>query len=139
MLSYELLLYAMAAGGGYLFVVSVILELIERRLALARTLPAELVESEGWVWWGINFVMEVLFYVGIPLLAYAFFYFALPFSGLRAGLAGALYAFTIGAAPIILGLSVRVRLPMPFLLYQLLAYLIKIAGTLTIIAWLYSL
>lgn len=139
MLSYELLLYAMAAGGGYLLVVSVILELIERKLALTRTLPDQLVESDGWAWWGINFIMELLFYVGIPLVAYAFFYFALPFSGIRAGVAGALFAFTIGAAPLVLGLSVRIKLPMPFLLFQLLGYLVKISGTLSIIAWLYSL
>lgn len=139
MLSYELLLYAMAAGGGYLLVVSVILELIARKLALTRTLPDQLVESDGWAWWGINFIMELLFYVGIPLVAYAFFYFALPFSGIRAGVAGALFAFTIGAAPLVLGLSVRIKLPMPFLLFQLLGYLVKISGTLSIIAWLYSL
>ncbi|MCB2230267.1 hypothetical protein KQH82_06090 [bacterium] len=139
MLSYDLLLYSMAVGGAYLFVVSLIIELIERRLKLTRQIPEHLVENEGWVWWGINFVMELLFYVGIPLVAYAFFYFALPFSGVRAGMAGALFAFAVGAAPLVLGLSVRIKLPMPFLLFQLLAYLIKIAGTLSIIAWLYSL
>ena len=139
MLSYELLLYALAVGGGYLLIVSFVLELVERRLRLTRGLPEDLIEVDGWIWWGINFIMELLFYVGIPLVAYAFFYFALPFSGMRAGIAGALFAFIVGAAPVLLALSVRVKLPMPLLLFQLLSYLIKISGTLSIIAWLYSL
>ena len=82
MLSYELLLWAMAIGGAYLLVVSFMIELIERKLQLNRSLPSELIETDGWVWWGINFIMELLFYVGIPLVGYAFFYFALPFSGM---------------------------------------------------------
>lgn len=139
MLSPGLLVYCLLFGGLYLVVVSIIIELVERSMKLHRGLPPDLVESAGWTWWGINLVMEILFYVAIPTLAYAFFYFMLPLSGPRAGMAAALYAFTIGAAPVLMGLSVRIRLPMPFMLFLLLSYLIKVSGSLIIISYLYSL
>jgi hypothetical protein len=139
MLSPGLLVYCLLFGGIYLVVVSIIIELIERAMKLHHGLPPELIESAGWTWWGINLVMEILFYVAIPTLAYAFFYFMLPLSGPRAGMAAALYAFTIGAAPVLMGLSVRIRLPMPFMLFLLLSYLVKVSGSLIIISYLYSL
>ena len=54
-------------------------------------------------------------------------------------MASALYVFTLGAAPVLMGLSVRVKMPMSFLLFLLLAYLVKVGGTLAIIGYLYSL
>src|SRR5690606_11622569 len=101
--------------------------------------PEALVEPFGWIWFIMNYMMESLFLVAIPTLAFAFFYFILPLTGLRAGMAAALFAFTLGAAPVLMGLSVRVKLPMPLLLFLLLSYLVKIGGTLSIIAYLYSL
>ena len=139
MISLPLLLYSLFCAGAWLLVVSVIFELIERKLHLTHGIPEEMLESTSWVWWGVNFLMETMFYVAIPTIAYAFFYFSLPFEGTRAGMAAVLYAFTIGAAPALMGLSVRVKLPMSFVLFLLLSYLVKIGGTLIIIAYLYSL
>lgn len=139
MVSYGLLFYALLSAGGYLVVISLLLELLCRGLALTRGIPVEIVESSGWSWWVLNLFMELLFYVVIPTVAFAFFYFSLPLSGIRAGMAAALYSFTLGAAPVLMGLSARVKLPMSYVLFLLLSYLIKIAGTMAIIAWLYSL
>lgn len=139
MLSYSLLLYCMLAGGAYLLVLSVLLDLIERKLHLTCGIPAELLEADGLVWSLLNFFMEVLFYVVIPSIAYSFFYAILPVSGVRAGIASALFAFLLGAAPTVMRMSVRIKLPMPYLLYVMLSHLLKLGGTLALIGWLYAL
>jgi hypothetical protein len=139
MISYELLLYCLAAGGAYLIAATVVLTLVERHAGMLRGMPAEIVDSGGLSWLAVNFVMELLFYVVIPTLAYSFFYLLVPLSGIRAGMAVTLLALTLGAVPIMMSLSVRIRLPMAYLLFILLSYLIKLGGTLSIIGYIYSL
>ena len=139
MVSVGLMLACIVSAGAYLLAVSILLQLAERRFGFTRGVAADLLESTGWVWIGMTFLMEVMFFVVIPTLAYSFFYVLLPFSGVRAGMAAGLFAFVLGATPAIMGLSVRVKLPMPFLLFILFSVLLKTAGCMIIIAWLYSL
>ena len=139
MFSSKLLIYCFLSAGLYLLAVSFLLEYIERKLKLTSGIPAELVEQQALGWTLVNFVMEALFFVAIPTLAYSYFYFVIPFAGIRAGLAATLFAFTIGIAPAMMGLSVRVKLPMPYLLFYMLSLLIKMGGSLALIAYLYSL
>jgi hypothetical protein len=139
MISATLMLACVAAAGVYLLAVSIILQRIESSLGLAKGIPTELLETTGWVWTGFTFVMELMFYVVIPTLAYSFFYVVMPFSGVRAGIAAGLFAFVMGATPALMGLSVRVRLPMPYLLFLLLSVLLKVCGCMLLIAWLYAL
>jgi len=138
-ISLELMLYCFAAGGAYLLLVSFLLEMIGRALKISRGIPAELLESPGWTWFAINYIMELLFFVFIPTMAYSFLYLILPLSGVRAGMAGALFAFTLGVVPALMGLAVRFKLSMPYLLYFLLGLLLKLAGALIIIGYLYTL
>lgn len=139
MISAGLMLASMAAAGAYLLVVSIVLHLVERQFNFSRGVPPELLETTGWLWIGMTFLMEIMFFVVIPTLTYSFFYVLLPFSGIRAGMAAGLFAFVLGATPALMGLSVRVKLPMPFLLFVLFSILLKITGCMIIIAWLYSL
>ncbi len=139
MISATLMLACVAAAGVYLLAISIVLQLVERNLKLSTGIPPELLETTGWVWTGFTFIMELMFYVVIPTLAYSFFYVIMPFSGSRAGIAAGLFAFVMGATPALMGLSVRVRLPMPYLLYLLLSVLLKVCGCMLIIAWLYAL
>lgn len=122
-----------------MLVVSAAFQLLESKLRLSERIPAQLLEKPAVGWFIINYVTELLFYVVIPTLAYSLFYVVLPLSGVRAGMAVALVAFTLGAVPLLMGLSMRVRLPMTFLLFALVSFLIKIGGTLTIIGYLYAL
>jgi len=138
-ISLELILYCIVVAGLYLLVLSTILELIGRKLKISRGVPVELLEPAGWSWFALTYVMELLFFVIIPTLAYSFFYLIVPFSGVRAGMAGALFAFTLGAVPVVMGLSVRIRFSMLYLLYFLLGLLLKLAGAMTIIGYLYAL
>lgn len=139
MISAGLMAACVAAAGVYLLLISAILLRIENRMGLTNGIPTELLETTGWVWAGFTFVMELMFYVVIPTLAYSFFYVLMPFDGLRAGIAAGLFAFVMGATPALMGLSVRVRLPMPFLLFLLLSVLLKVCGCMLLIAWLYAL
>jgi hypothetical protein len=139
MVSVGLLLACIGAAGVYLLAISILLQQVEGRMGFARGVPPDLLETTGWVWIGFTFIMELMFYVIIPTLAYSFFYVVMPFSGLRAGMAAGLFAFVMGATPALMGLSVRVRLPMPFLLFLLFSVLLKVCGCMILIGWLYSL
>ncbi|MEE8575715.1 MAG: hypothetical protein V3T31_00535 [candidate division Zixibacteria bacterium] len=139
MISLPLMLSCLGAGFIYLAAVSFVLELIERKMKLTASLPKEALEEVSWVWFGMNLVLETLFFVAIPAIGYSFLYFSLPFTGIRGGLAVALFALVVGAAPTLMSLSVKIKLPQPFIFFTLLSYLIKIGGTLSIIAFLYSL
>ncbi len=138
LISNGLLLYSLIAAGGYLLVISSILFFIEKKLNLAKEIPSQLLEKFNVGWFLINFVMEFLFFAVIPTLAFGFFYIILPLTGMRAGMAVALVAFTLGAVPMVMGYSMRIKFPMQFMLYTLLSYLLKIGGCMAIIGYLYS-
>lgn len=139
MMSLALMFYCLVCAGAYLLVLSLLLDYIEHKLKLLHGVPSHLIEPAGLGASLVNFMMEFLFFVAIPTFVYSFFYFLIPLSGIKAGLAAALFAFVLGAAPAIMGLSVRVKLPMPYLSYMMLSLLLKLGGSLTIIAYLYSL
>lgn len=139
MVSFELLMYCAVIGGIYLLVISLLFDFLERRLKLTAGIPKEMLEEEGCLWSAMNFFMEVLFYVIIPSVAYSFFYLILPLSGAKAGLGSALFAFILGAAPVGMRLSVRVKLPMSYILFVMLSHIVKLGGSLAIIAHLYTL
>ena len=139
MVSQKLLIYCLLSAGGYLLIISLALNYLERKLHLTDGIPQQLIETSGFGWSSVRFIMEALFFVIIPTIAYSFFFLIIPVSGIRAGMAAALFAFTLGAAPAMMGLSVRVSLPMPYILFVLISLLIKLTGSLIIVGYLYSL
>jgi len=139
MISVKLMVYCMLAAGGYLLLFSLLYEKVGNILGLTRGIPEQLLESTDLGWFVVNFIMELLFFVAIPALTYSFLYLILPLDGLRAGLAIALVAFVLGATPILMGLSLRIKISMPYLLYYLLGFLLKLGGSLVIIGYLYRL
>jgi hypothetical protein len=139
MVSFELLLWCILSGAGFILGVSFLLDFIERRLRLTTGIPEELLETSNWFFSFMNFFMETLFYVVIPTIAYSFFYVVLPVSGIKGGIASALFAFLLGAVPFGMRLTVRMKLPIPYLLFTLLSHLLKLVGALAIIGYLYSL
>ncbi len=139
MISMELMIYCIVAAGGYLLILSLLYEWVGHLLNISRGIPPQMMESTGTGWFLVNYIMELLFFVVIPTLAYSFLYLILPLDGLRAGLSVALLAFALGATPILMGLSLRIKLSMPYLLYILLGLLLKLGGALLIIGYLYTL
>jgi hypothetical protein len=139
MVSTSLILYCLVAAGVYLLAISVVLGLVGKALRLSRYVPPGLLEEQGLSWRLIDFMMDFLFYAAIPSFAYSLFYLLLPLSGVRIGMAVALLAFTLGMVPTVMGLSVRVKLPMPYLLFYLLEMLLKLGGSMIVIGYLYSL
>jgi hypothetical protein len=139
MISTGLLVYCLIAGAAYLFLISLVLEFFAKRLKVFDGFPPEVIESGGGFWFTLNFAMELLLYVVIPSITYSYFYIMLPLSGIRTGIAGALFAFTLGAVPAMVALLVRTRLPIVTFCYLLLGILLKLTGVLIIIGYLYQL
>ena len=139
MISTELVVYCLVLGGLTLIVLTVLFELLGRYLRVARDMPKGLMEPTSPGWHFMNFVMEFLFLVAVPTFVYSMFVVILPLSGIRPGLAAAVLAFTLGAVPTVLALSVRIKLSMVYLLYILFGVLIKLAAVLATIGYLYSL
>jgi len=139
MISHELVLYCIVVAGAYLLFLSLLLNYIEKKLKLQQGIAEDLFESSSLGWSMLTFLMEALFYVVIPAIAYSFFYLIIPLSGVKAGVAAALFAFTLGAAPAMMGLSVRIKLPMPYMLFSLLSLLLKLGGSLALIGYIYAL
>ncbi|MCK4573827.1 MAG: hypothetical protein KAU36_05620 [candidate division Zixibacteria bacterium] len=136
--SAKLLLWCLLASGLWLLASSLLIEFLGKRFGFYRGIPKEVAEDSGPAWFLLHYIIEFIFLVVLPTLGYSFFYVVLPFYTIKAGMAAALFAFTLGAAPVMIGLSVRVKLPMPYLLYLLLGYLVKLTGSLVIIAYLYT-
>ena len=139
MISTELIAYCLALGGVTLLIVTFFYEWLGKLLKLTRDMPKELIEQTSMSWYLLNYVMEFLFMVAVPTFAYSIFVIALPLEGVRPALAAAVLAFTLGAAPTLLAISVRIKLSPTYLLYILVGVLIKLAAIMAIIGYLYSL
>ncbi len=139
MINSTLLLYCFLAGGVALLLMSFIMEFISSKLKLLDGIPKDMLEESSTAWFTLNFLMEFLFYVVIPSVGYSFFYLMLPFEGLRVGIAAALFALIMGAVPLVMVLSVRVKLPMAYLSFLLLSYFFKLVTSMIVIGYLYSL
>jgi len=133
----KLILYCLFFGGVYLLLINFIWEFLSRKFKLYGGIPDEMIEKMGIGWLVTNYIMEFLFYVAIPAIGYSFFYLILPFEGIRAGLAAGLFALIMGAVPIVMVISVRLKLPLAYLTFTLLGYYIKLTGALAIIGYLY--
>ncbi|HOP07696.1 MAG TPA: hypothetical protein PLF13_10440 [candidate division Zixibacteria bacterium] len=139
MISHALLIYCLVVGGIYLLAVSILMEIIGSLMKVKRGIPAELLEKDDFGTRLTCFLIDYVFIVAIPTLAFAVLFTVLPLTGVRSGLAAALFAFTLGSAPPVILLSIKLRLYMPYLLFVLLSHLIKLAGSLAIIGYLYYL
>lgn len=139
MISYEQMIYCFAAAGAYLLVISILLEFLCAKLKLNEYIPKELLEENSVGWFIMNYIMEFLFYVAVPTIGYSFLFLVMPFDGPRAGIAAALFALVLGAVPVIIGLSVKIKISMPYLMYIVLSYFLKLSGSVIIIGYLYTL
>lgn len=111
----------------------------EKHIPLFDYFPKDLVEPKNFLLFLYTFIIELIFFVFIPANAYYWFYTAIPFSGIRGGVAVSLFLVIIGIIPFAILMQFRIKFPIVFMLYQILAVLIKITGSLAIIGYLYSL
>jgi hypothetical protein len=132
-----LIIYCLLLGGVYLLLINFLWEYLAKVLKLHQGIPDDMIEKMGLGWFVTNYIMEFLFYVAIPAIGYSFFYLILPFEGIRAGLAAGLFALIMGAVPIVMVISVRLKLPLAYLTFTLFGYFIKLSGALAIIGSLY--
>ena len=139
MIDTKLLLYCFVAGGTGLLLISMLSEFMTHKLKLVNGIPDEMLEKNSAAWFTLNYLMEFLFYVVIPSVGYSFLFIMLPFEGFRVGIAAGLFALVLGAMPLVMVLSVRIKIPMSYLTFLLLTYFIKLVTSLVIIGYIYSL
>jgi hypothetical protein len=101
--------------------------------------PRELIEVKNSGWYVSAFIIEFIFFVLVPSIAYGLFYTIIPFSGIRGGIACAMFLALCGILPTLILLIFRIRIPAVFMLYQIFGMLIRVMGTLAIIGYLYAL
>lgn len=139
MINQRLLLTALLWAGAALLVFELIWYQIERKLKLLKNLPRELLEDTGPGFFISKFIMQLAFLVVVPTVAYSWFYVLVPFYGVRAGVALAVFIFVLGIVPFAVTVLMRIKLPLSFMLFQMAGYLLKIIIVYGIIAYLYIL
>ena len=139
MINERLLLAALFWAGLALFVFELIWYFLEKRLALLKNMPAQIVEDTGLGFFISKYIMQLAFLVVVPAVAYSWFYVLVPFYGVRAGVSMAIFLFVLGIVPFAVTVLLRIKIPLSFMLFQLSGYLLKIVIVYGIIAYLYTL
>lgn len=139
MINVRLLLAALFWAGAALFVLEVAWYFLEKKLALLKSLPREILEETGTSFFVSKFVMQLAFLVAVPTVVYSWFYVMIPFYGIRAGVAVAVFIFVLGIIPFATSVLMRIKLPVAFVLVEMTGYLVKIIIIYGIIAYLYVL
>ena len=84
MISFHLMLAALLYAGLALLVIELIIHLVERKLNLLRTLPADMLEESTAGFFVSKYIMQLAFLVVVPTVAYSWFYMVVPLYGIRA-------------------------------------------------------
>jgi len=139
MISIWLLIYCLIFAGGALFVFELIWYVLERQLNLLDKVPKDILEDSGMGYFFSKFIMQFAFMVALPSVLYSWVYVLIPFYGIRAGIAIALFLFMLGIVPYSIALLMRVKLPMAYTLFQMTGYLLKLILVYGIIGYIYVL
>lgn len=137
--SFKLLGYCLLIGGAYLLLIELLWYRLEKFVPTLGNFPRELLEPKDIGSFVSVFIIEFVFFVLMPSIAYGWFYTVIPFSGVHGGIATGLYLVLFGMIPLTLLIMFRIKIPIVFMLYQLLGLLLKVLGAMAIIGYLYSL
>jgi hypothetical protein len=139
MLSAALFISSLVAGVAWVAVVSFFVNTIGRRINIDDSIPAELREPQGGGTFVLALFTECLFFVVMPTMIFSMLNVLVPLTPIRTGLGAGLFAFAIGTLPTLSTLTMKVRFPLSWTMFFALGQLIKVAGALTIIGFLFSL
>jgi hypothetical protein len=139
MISFRLLLAALFWSGLALLIIELIWHFLEKKLALLKNVPSEMLEETGIGLFVSRYIMQLAFLVAVPSVIYSWFYVMVPFYGLRAGVGMAVFIFILGIVPFSVSVLIRIKLPLAFTLFHMAGYLIKTIIVYGIIAYLYIL
>jgi len=139
MISFPLLLASLFWAGLALFIFELLWFALEKKLALLKDLPSELLEETGIGFFISKFIMQLAFLVAVPAVAYSWFYVLVPFYGVRAGVGLAVFIFILGLVPFSVSVLMRIKLPLAFVLFQMAGHLLRTIIIYGIIAYLYIL
>ena len=140
--SAQALIYCIATGAVYLFVIETLslrVEKILEKAGLWADYPQQL-RPRARSFPDLNkLLLEVVFYITIPGVIYSSLFVVLPVEGVRQGVTIALWTVMIGGVPLITAIHSGAGIPPAALVYTLLAQLVKLAGALAIVAYVFSL
>lgn len=139
MISVKLLLACLFWGGTALLIFEIFWHMLEKKLKIPSKLPPELLEEDGLGYFISKYVMQFAFLVTLPTVIYSGFYVMVPFSGIRAGIAMALFAFMLGIIPYSVSLLMHIKIPLSYTLFQTAGHLLKLLLVFGVIAHLYTL
>ncbi len=139
MISLRLILTSLFVGGIALFLFDLLWYFLEKKLALLKRVPSEILDEMGPGFFFSRFVMQFAFLVVLPTVTYSWFYLLIPFYGVRAGIGTAIFLFSLGIVPFSVTLLMRIKLPLAFTLFQMAGFLLKLILIYGIIAYLYVL
>lgn len=139
MISLPQMLYTLLWAGVALLIYEYIWYLLENRLNLLGKLPPDLIEKPNLSLFVSRYIMQFAFLIVAPTIIYGWFYILLPFYGLRAGVASAIFLFVLGAVPFSVVIMSRIKLPLSFILFQLAGQLLRLILVFGIISYIYIL
>jgi hypothetical protein len=112
---------------------------LEKFVPTMEGFPRGLLDTKNAAWFVSSYVIELVFFVLMPAIVYEWFYAVMPFSGVRGGISVALLLVLFGMTPFAILMMFRVKIPVIYILYQMVGMVIKLSGALAIIGYLYSL
>ena len=139
MLTTALFISCLVAGTVWVAVISFLMNLIGTRLNINDTIQAELREPQGGGTFVLTLFTDCLFFVVMPTMIFGMLSVLVPLTPIRTGLGAGLFAFAIGVLPTLSTLTMKVRFPLSWTMFFALSQLLKLAGALTILGYLFSL
>ena len=139
MLSAALFISCLVSGVAWVAVVTFFMNAVGRRLNIDDSIPVELREPQSGGTFVLTLFTESLFFVVMPTMIFGMLNVLVPLTPIRTGLGAGLFAFAIGTLPTLSTLTMKVRFPLSWTMFFALGQLIKVAGALTIIGYLFSL
>lgn len=128
----KIIIYTIALGTAPLIAINIVQLIIEKLIKVNAEIKAENNVRYSGIF-AVQFLVDVLFFVVIPTLAYFWLYPVLPFVGFKAGVAIGLAAYILGSLPYAVQLSLRIRIPAILIMTTLFFNLIKLSVALGII------
>ena len=130
----KIIVYTIALGTAPLIAINIVQLIIEKIIRVNADIKDEYNVRYSGVFM-VQFLVDVLFFVVIPTLAYYWLYPVLPFVGYKAGIAVGIAAYILGSLPYAIQLSLRLKIPAILVVTTLFFNLIKLSAALGVITY----
>ena len=122
----KIIIYTVALGTAPLIAINIVQLIIEKIIKINAGIKDEHSVHYNGIFM-VQFLVDVLFFVVVPTLAYYWLYPVLPFVGFKAGVAVGIAAYILGSLPYAIQLSLRIKIPAILIVTTLFFNLIKLS------------